>query len=134
LTVYGDGSQTRSLCYVDDMIDAFIRLMDAPEGTCDPVNLGNPHEVSMLELAEHVRRATRSDSEIVFRPLPIDDPWHRQPDISAARALLDWSPTTSLDAGLSATADHFRARLAGRERAACCDEVRRVPSGDGFRR
>ena len=111
LTVYGDGTQTRSLCYVDDMIDAFIRLMHAPDGSCDPVNLGNPHEITMLELAERVRRATQSDSEIVFRPLPIDDPWHRQPDISAARALLDWAPSTSLEAGLAATAEHFRERL-----------------------
>jgi UDP-glucuronate decarboxylase len=114
LTVYGDGSQTRSLCYVDDLIDGFIRLMDAPDGTCDPVNLGNPHEITMLELAQHVRAATHSDSEIVFRPLPIDDPWHRQPDISKARALLDWVPTTPLDEGLSATAEHFRALLAAR--------------------
>jgi len=113
LTVYGDGAQTRSLCYVDDMIDAFIRLMDAPDGACDPVNLGNPHEITMLQLAEHVRHATDSESEIVFRPLPIDDPWHRQPDISAAKALLDWCPTTSLDEGLRATAAHFRARLRG---------------------
>lgn len=118
LTVYGDGAQTRSLCYVDDMIDAFVRLMDAPDGSCDPVNLGNPHEITMLELAEHIRLATHSDSEIVFRPLPIDDPWHRQPDISAARALLGWSPTTSLEAGLRATAEHFRHRLAGKAVAA----------------
>jgi UDP-glucuronate decarboxylase len=111
LTVYGDGTQTRSLCYVDDMIDAFVRLMNAPDGTCDPVNLGNPHEITMLELAQQVREATQSESEIVFRPLPIDDPWHRQPDISAARALLDWAPSTSLDKGLRATAAHFRERL-----------------------
>jgi UDP-glucuronate decarboxylase len=114
LTVYGDGVQTRSLCYVDDMIDAFIRLMDAPDGSCDPVNLGNPHEITMLELAEHVRHATQSDSEIVFKPLPIDDPWHRQPDISKARSLLGWTPTTPLDEGLRATAEHFRALLAAR--------------------
>jgi UDP-glucuronate decarboxylase len=114
LTVYGDGSQTRSLCYVDDMIDAFIRLMDAPDGTCHPVNLGNPHEVTMLELAGHVLRATDSSSETTFRPLPIDDPWHRQPDISAARALMGWEPTTTLDAGLRKTAMHFRERLVSR--------------------
>ena len=114
MTVYGDGSQTRSLCYVDDLIDGFIRLMDAPDGTCDPVNLGNPHEITMLGLAQRVREATHSDSEIVFRPLPIDDPWHRQPDISKARALLDWAPTTPLDEGLRATAEHFRALLATR--------------------
>jgi len=93
------------------MIDAFVRLMNAPEGTCDPVNLGNPHEITMLELAQQVREATQSESEIVFRPLPIDDPWHRQPDISAARALLDWAPSTSLEKGLTATAAHFRERL-----------------------
>ena len=114
LTVYGDGAQTRSLCYVEDMIDAFVRLMDAPDGSCDPVNLGNPHEITMLELAEHVRAATHSSSEIAFRPLPIDDPWHRQPDISKAHALLGWSPKTTLDDGLRTTAEHFRARLEAR--------------------
>ncbi len=112
LTVYGDGSQTRSLCYVDDMIDGFVRLMDAQEGTCDPVNLGNPHEITMLELAERIASATESVSPITFRPLPIDDPWHRRPDISAARALIGWEPTTPLDEGLAATADYFRRQLA----------------------
>lgn len=113
LTVYGDGSQTRSLCYVDDMIDAFVRLMDAPDGICDPVNLGNPHEITMLDLAERIVRATGSTSTVTFRPLPIDDPWHRRPDISAARALLGWEPSTPLEAGLRAAAGYFRARLAG---------------------
>ena len=114
LTVYGDGSQTRSLCYVEDMIAAFVRLMDAPDGSCDPVNLGNPHEITMLELAKHVRAATHSSSEIEFRPLPIDDPWHRQPDISKAHALLGWAPNTALEDGLQATAEHFRALLDAR--------------------
>ncbi|MEX3958693.1 UDP-glucuronate decarboxylase [Trinickia symbiotica] len=112
LTVYGDGSQTRSLCYVDDMIDGFVALMDAPDGTCDPVNLGNPHEITMLELAERIARATGSASPITFRPLPIDDPWHRRPDISSARALIGWEPRTALDEGLAATAGYFRAQLA----------------------
>ncbi|GLU32042.1 UDP-glucuronic acid decarboxylase family protein [Trinickia caryophylli] len=120
LTVYGDGAQTRSLCYVDDMIDAFMRLMDAPDGSCNPVNLGNPHEITMIELARRVldatdasdgTDATDAEERIAFRPLPIDDPWHRQPDISAARALLGWEPTTSLDEGLRKTAAYFRERL-----------------------
>lgn len=89
-TVYGDGSQTAlALLCRRHVIDAFVRLMDAPPGTCDPVNLGNPHEITMLELAEHVVRATGATGgtgAVTFRPLPIDDPWHRQPDIAAARA------------------------------------------------
>jgi UDP-glucuronate decarboxylase len=112
LTVYGDGSQTRSLCYVDDMIDAFVRLMDAPDGTCNPVNLGDPQEITMLDLAERIVRATGSTSTVTFRPLPIDDPWHRRPDISAARALLGWEPSTPLEAGLRAVVGYFRERLA----------------------
>ena len=124
LTVYGDGTQTRSLCYVDDMIDAFIGLMDAPDGTCAPVNLGNPHEIAMLELAERIVRATGSASTITFRPLPIDDPWHRRPDISAARALLGWEPRTALEEGLRATAQHFRERLANARRDACGATIR----------
>jgi UDP-glucuronate decarboxylase len=111
LTVYGDGSQTRSLCYVDDLIDGFIALMDAPPGTCNPVNLGNPHEITMLELAQHVMRATGRAASVEFRPLPVDDPWHRCPDITAARTLLGWQPQVRLDEGLLATARYFRARL-----------------------
>jgi UDP-glucuronate decarboxylase len=111
LTVYGDGSQTRSLCYVDDLIDGFIALMDAPPGTCNPVNLGNPHEITMLELAQHVMRATGRAASVELRPLPVDDPRHRCPDITAARTLLGWQPQVRLDEGLLATARYFRARL-----------------------
>ncbi|MDR5763158.1 SDR family oxidoreductase [Caballeronia sp. LZ035] len=109
ITVYGEGSQTRSFCYVDDMVDAFIRLMNTPDELTGPVNLGNPHELSMLEIARRIIELTGSSSEIVFKPLPMDDPWHRQPDIALAREALGWSPTTSLDDGLRRTAQHFRA-------------------------
>ncbi|MEM5438643.1 UDP-glucuronic acid decarboxylase family protein [Paraburkholderia diazotrophica] len=111
LTVYGDGSQTRSFCFVDDMIDAFIRLMNLNEDPNGPVNLGNPHEVSMLAIAQRIVEMTGSSSVIEFRPLPVDDPWHRQPDISRARQLLAWEPHTSLDEGLDATIRYFSALL-----------------------
>ncbi|OLL27564.1 NAD-dependent dehydratase [Burkholderia sp. SRS-W-2-2016] len=112
LTVYGDGSQTRSFCYVDDMIDAFIRLMNSGDDAGGPVNLGNPHEVSMREIAQRIVTVTGSSSTLEARPLPADDPWHRQPDIARARELLGWEPATSLDEGLLRTARYFRARLA----------------------
>ncbi|MCC8395470.1 SDR family oxidoreductase [Paraburkholderia sp. MMS20-SJTR3] len=112
LTVYGDGTQTRSFCYVDDMIDAFVRLMNSGDDSGGPVNLGNPHEVSMREIAQRIIAVTGSSSTLAARPLPADDPWHRQPDISRARQLLGWEPATSLDEGLQKTARYFRARLA----------------------
>ncbi|MEK6346676.1 MAG: UDP-glucuronic acid decarboxylase family protein [Burkholderia sp.] len=112
LTLYGDGSQTRSFCYVDDMIDAFVRLMNLEAAPDGPVNLGNPHEVSMREMAERAIAATGSPSRIALHPLPVDDPWHRQPDIAQARRLLGWQPATPLDAGLAITAEYFRARIA----------------------
>jgi UDP-glucuronate decarboxylase len=111
ITLYGDGSQTRSFCYVDDMVDAFIRLMNTAHEPTGPVNLGNPHEVTMREIAQRIVTITGSDSALELRPLPIDDPWHRQPDISRARELLGWEPLTSLDDGLAATACYFRARM-----------------------
>jgi UDP-glucuronate decarboxylase len=111
ITLYGDGSQTRSFCYVDDMIDAFIRLMDTEDDPMGPINLGNPHEVSMREIAQRILAVTGSDSTLELRPLPIDDPWHRQPDITRAREVLGWQPRTSLDDGLIATARYFRARI-----------------------
>jgi UDP-glucuronate decarboxylase len=91
------------------MIDAFIRLMNLPEYPGGPVNLGNPHEVSMLEIARRIVDITGSPSPVAFRPLPIDDPWHRQPDITRATQLLAWQPTTSLDDGLAQTARYFSA-------------------------
>ena len=111
LTIYGDGSQTRSFCYVDDLIEGFIRLMNHPELT-GPVNLGNPGEFTILQLAEHVLAKTHSASRIVRLPLPGDDPKQRQPDITLAQTQLGWSPTVALDQGLDATIDYFRKLLA----------------------
>jgi UDP-glucuronate decarboxylase len=108
ITVYGDGSQTRSFCYVDDMVDAFVRLMSTPEDVTGPINLGNPHELSMLEIARRIVELAGSSSTVVFTPLPVDDPNHRQPDIACARSALDWRPTTHLDDGLRRTLDYFR--------------------------
>ena len=107
LTVYGDGRQTRSLCYVDDLVDGLLRLLgtDAP----DPINLGNPDEITILELAELIRELCASRSEVVFRPLPADDPKQRRPDIRRARTLLGWEPRTPLKAGLKQTISWFRA-------------------------
>jgi len=111
ITVYGDGSQTRSFCYVDDLIEAFLRLMDTPDDFTGPVNLGNPGEFSILELAETVREVTDSTSEIIMKPLPHDDPKRRRPDITLARKVLDWEPTTPLREGLEKTVDYFRTQL-----------------------
>jgi UDP-glucuronate decarboxylase len=108
ITIYGEGSQTRSFCYVDDMIDAFIGLMNTPDDVTGPINLGNPHELSMLDIAQRIIELTGSSSEIVFQPLPMDDPCHRQPDIAFASVALGWKPVTGLDEGLKRTADYFR--------------------------
>lgn len=108
ITVYGNGTQTRSFCYVDDLIEGFIRMMNSPKGFIGPVNLGNPAEFSMLELAEKVIRMVGGHSRIVYRPLPPDDPQQRRPDIGLARSELDWTPRVSLDDGLQATIDYFR--------------------------
>ncbi len=111
VTIYGDGSQTRSFCYVDDMIEAMIRLMATPDEVTGPVNLGNPAEISIRELAETVIALTDSKSEIVRQPLPEDDPTRRRPDITLARERLDWEPKVSLDEGLRKTIEHFEALL-----------------------
>jgi UDP-glucuronate decarboxylase len=108
LTVYGDGSQTRSFCYVDDLIDGFVRLMQSPDDFTGPVNLGNPVEITMLELAEKVLAITGSDSRIVYEPLPSDDPNQRRPDITKAKAALDWTPRVGLDEGLERTVAYFK--------------------------
>jgi UDP-glucuronate decarboxylase len=108
LTIYGDGSQTRSFCYVDDLIDAFDRLMQSADGFCGPVNLGNPVEYTMLELAESVIALSGSQSDIVFRPLPSDDPVRRRPDIGLARSALEWEPRVGLAEGLQKTIAYFR--------------------------
>jgi dTDP-glucose 4,6-dehydratase len=111
LTVFGDGSQTRSFQYISDLIDGLWRLMHVP--TNDPVNLGNPQEMTLLELAKRIIRLTGSRSEIVFRPLPEDDPKVRQPDITRARSLLGWEPRVDTDEGLKLTLEWFRAKLRG---------------------
>ena len=106
ITIFGDGSQTRSFCYVSDLVDGIFRLMQSDEPF--PVNLGNPNEMTIGEFAEQIRLLTGSSSAIVYRPLPEDDPQQRQPDISKARQLLGWEPRVPLDAGLRLTLDYFR--------------------------
>jgi UDP-glucuronate decarboxylase len=108
LTIFGDGSQTRSFCYVDDMVDGLIALMNTPPEVAGPVNLGNPGEFTVLELAKLVLALTGSDSPIEEHPLPSDDPARRQPDISRARQLLSWEPTVPLEEGLERTVGYFR--------------------------
>jgi UDP-glucuronate decarboxylase len=108
LTIFGDGSQTRSFCYIDDMVEGLIRLMNAPREVTGPVNLGNPGEFTMLELATKVLTLTGSHSGIEQRPLPSDDPVRRKPDISRARELLKWEPAIPLDEGLKRTVEYFR--------------------------
>ncbi len=107
ITIYGDGSQTRSFCYVDDMVEGFVRLMDSADEFTGPVNLGNPGEFSILELAEKVIEMTGSKSQIVHKPLPHDDPKQRQPDIGLARRELGWEPGTVLEQGLNPTIAYF---------------------------
>jgi UDP-glucuronate decarboxylase len=107
ITVYGDGSHTRSFCYVDDLVDGLVKLMQTPEHVTGPINLGNPVEFTMRELAEIVLDLTGSSSRIVHEPLPIDDPKRRRPDISRADELLDWRPSTPLREGLTSTIAYF---------------------------
>ncbi|HEX5508239.1 MAG TPA: UDP-glucuronic acid decarboxylase family protein [Pseudolabrys sp.] len=111
ITIYGDGSQTRSFCYVDDLIDGLIRLMQSPDDVTGPVNVGNPAECSMLQLGTLVRELAGSKSRIVHCPLPADDPRQRQPDISQAKSLLGWAPTTPLKEGLAKTIHYFEQLL-----------------------
>jgi UDP-glucuronate decarboxylase len=111
ITIYGDGKQTRSFCYVDDLVEGFIRLMDTGTDVTGPVNLGNPGEFTMLELAQKVIALTGSKSELLFGDLPQDDPKQRQPNIELAKRELEWEPTIPLDQGLSYTVDYFRNRL-----------------------
>ena len=108
ITIFGDGQQTRSFCYRDDLIEGIIRMMNGPDNFIGPVNLGNPGEFSMLELAELVLKLTGSKSKIVYRPLPADDPTQRQPDITLAREKLDWQPTIALEEGLAKTIEWFK--------------------------
>jgi UDP-glucuronate decarboxylase len=107
ITIYGDGMQTRSFCYVDDLVEGFMRLMDSDPGFTGPVNLGNPTEFKIIELAEKVIELTGSRSELVRKPLPVDDPKQRQPDITLARRVLDWEPRVPLGEGLLKTITYF---------------------------
>ncbi len=111
ITIYGDGKQTRSFCYVDDLIEGFLRLMETSDNFTGPVNLGNPTEFTILELAEKVIELTVSKSEIVFKPLPEDDPLRRKPDISLAKENLHWTPKVSLEEGLKKTITYFNELL-----------------------
>ena len=111
ITVYGDGQQSRSFCYVDDLIEAMLRMMDTPADFTGPINIGNPTEFTMLELAEKVISLARSRSRLVFRELPADDPRQRKPDIALAKKQLEWQPTVALEDGLLRTIDYFRSVL-----------------------
>lgn len=108
VTIYGEGKQTRSFCYVDDLIEGMIRLMDSRDGFYGPVNIGNPREFSMIELANAVLELTHSKSKLVFSPLPQDDPKQRQPDISLAQNELGWNPNVELKEGLIKTIAYFK--------------------------
>ena len=109
VTVYGTGEQTRSFCYISDLVDGIIRLMHS--NTSEPVNIGNPAELSIEQIARKIIKATHSTSRIIYKPLPTDDPKVRKPDITRARDILDWNPKISLDQGLSATIDYFREKI-----------------------
>jgi UDP-glucuronate decarboxylase len=111
ITIYGNGEQTRSFCYVDDLIEAMLRMMKSPADITGPVNIGNPVEVTMLELAERIISLTGSKSKLCYKPLPQDDPKQRQPDIGFAKSALKWEPKVSLEDGLKATIDYFRRTL-----------------------
>jgi UDP-glucuronate decarboxylase len=111
ITMYGDGGQTRAFCYVDDLVEGLVRLMAAPDEVTGPINLGNPGELTMLELAEKVLSLTGSKSKLEFLPLPLDDPQRRCPDITLAGRVLDWRPATPLEVGLTRTIDYFKALM-----------------------
>ena len=112
LTIFGDGSQTRSFCYVDDLIEAMLSMMESPAEFIGPVNVGNPNEFTMLELAELVLKKIGGKSKLTFMPLPGDDPKQRRPDITLARKELGWEPTVNLEDGLDPTIAYFRKLLA----------------------
>jgi UDP-glucuronate decarboxylase len=108
ITIYGDGSQTRSFCYVDDLVDGLVRLMNSSDATQSPINLGNPNEISVLELAHKIISVTNSKSKVVQLPLPQDDPKQRKPDINKAKKVLGWEPTINLDSGIMKTIEYFK--------------------------
>jgi UDP-glucuronate decarboxylase len=111
ISMYGDGLQTRSFCYVDDLIAGFIKLMDSPDEFTGPVNLGNPNEFSMLQLAQQVITLIGSKSNIIFKDLPQDDPKQRQPNIELAKSMLEWQPSIELEQGLTKTINYFKDTL-----------------------
>jgi UDP-glucuronate decarboxylase len=111
ITIYGDGAQTRSLCYVDDLVDGLIRLMGTPESVTGPINLGNPHEITIRDVAATIRRMCRSSAPFAEHPMPVDDPRRRCPDIARAKSVLGWEPRTPLDRGLPLTIRYFAAEL-----------------------
>ncbi len=108
ITIYGDGLQTRSFCYVDDLLEGMIRLMNTEKGIIGPINIGNPNEFTMIELAQAVTKLTNSNSKIIHLPLPSDDPMQRKPDITKAQTVLGWNPTIQLEQGLQKTIDYFK--------------------------
>jgi dTDP-glucose 4,6-dehydratase len=110
VTVFGDGTQTRSFCYVTDLVDGILRLMDS--NTNEPVNIGNPHEVTIEEIARTIIKLVGSTSKVVLRPLPVDDPKQRRPDITRARTILGWEPKVGLEEGLLKTVDYFKRKIA----------------------
>jgi UDP-glucuronate decarboxylase len=124
ITIYGNGSQTRSFCYVSDLVEGLIRLMNTPEEVTGPINLGNPSEIAIGQLAEQIVALTDSRSPIEYRELPADDPVRRRPDVRKARQLLDWSPTVPLREGLLRTVEHFRAVLRTNASAVALTEFR----------
>jgi dTDP-glucose 4,6-dehydratase len=109
ITVYGDGSQTRSFCYVSDLVDGILRLLDSSEH--EPTNIGNPQEITIKEFAERIRRLTGTKSELIFKPLPQDDPKQRCPDITKARRILKWEPRVNLEEGLRLTLEYFQMKV-----------------------
>jgi len=111
ITIYGDGSQTRSFQYIDDLVNGLMLMMNSPDPFTGPVNLGNPEEFKIIDLAQQVLKMTGSRSRIKFKPLPEDDPKQRQPDVSLAKAVLDWYPAVNLDKGLKMTIDYFRKEI-----------------------
>lgn len=127
ITIYGEGEQTRSFCYVDDLIEGLIRLMETDLDVTGPINLGNPVEFSVLELAETVLRLTGSEAPLVYRPLPVDDPQQRCPDITRAREILNWHPSVDIKEGLQRTISYFRG--AGSDAAGKALPLRRNPLG-----
>jgi UDP-glucuronate decarboxylase len=108
ITVYGNGAQTRSFCYISDMVEGLLRLMQSPRSVCGPINLGNPKQFSIRQLADTVASMCRTGPQLQFRPLPADDPQQRCPDINKARELLGWKPTISLAEGLPPTIEYFK--------------------------